>query len=93
MASNLWRPPHLLKGVRSLFNDLKEILVSEFGIEAQQIHPETRLLEELSFDSLQMMEMVMILESQYGISIDVQQALKFTTIADVIFHLETRLST
>ena len=43
---------------KDIFNKLKEILVSEFEIDASKITPEARLFEDLNFDSIDAVDLI-----------------------------------
>jgi acyl carrier protein len=48
------------------------------------ITPETRLVEDLSLDSLDMVAVVMRLQDNHGIEFDLDEAVNFRTVADIM---------
>lgn len=59
-------------------------LVEELGVSASEIRPETRFREDLDADSLDLYELVMELEDQYGIRVSEEEAAGIETVADAV---------
>ena len=60
----------------------------QLGIDAAGIKPESRLVEDLKADSLDVVAMVMEMESQYGIQIPDEDLTKLKTVADVMQYIQ-----
>ena len=58
-------------------------------VEVDKITPETRLIEDLNFDSLSMMMLAMDLEDHFGVSFD-EDTLDFRTVKDVLDYIEAK---
>jgi acyl carrier protein len=64
-------------------------LAEELEVDAARIGEETRFKEDLDADSLDLYELVMELEDNYGISVSEEQATKIKTVGDAVaFVLE-----
>lgn len=64
-------------------------LSEELEVDPDRIQPETRFREDLDADSLDLYELVMELEDQYGIKISEEEAVRIKTVADAVdFVLE-----
>ena len=50
-----------------IFGQLKEIMVDELGIDGSEIKPESVLLSDLDINSLELMNLVMVVEEKYNI--------------------------
>lgn len=68
---------------------LREILADHFEIEPETITPETRFREDLSADSLDMVDIGLSIEESYAIT-DIPDELLFTiqTVSQLITYLE-----
>ncbi len=67
---------------------LKEIVAEQLEIEAETITAETRLNEDLNADSLDVVEMLMALEDEFGVDIPDEEIEKMKTIGDVVAFIE-----
>ena len=73
-----------------MFEKLKEILIKVLpGVDMENINADTRLKEDLGFDSLAMMMMAMELEEAFGFKFSA--FVKFETVGDVCAYLESRI--
>jgi acyl carrier protein len=68
---------------------VREHLAEELEVEAAEIKEETRFKEDLDADSLDLYELVMELEDNYGVSVSEEQATRIKTVGDAVgFVLE-----
>ena len=68
---------------------VREHLAEELEVDPAKIAEGTRFKEDLDADSLDLYELVMELEDQYGISVSEQQAARIETVGDAVsFVLE-----
>lgn len=67
-----------------MFERVQKIMAAQLNIPKEKIKPETRILEDLSADSLDMIEMITEMESEFGISISDEQIAAMHTVADVV---------
>ncbi len=63
---------------------VREHLVAELDVSADQIRPETRFREDLDADSLDLYELLMELEDRYGIRVSEEEAAKIETVGDAV---------
>lgn len=68
---------------------IREILVEELGIE-NEIKLESKLVEDLKFDSLLAVQLSVLIEEKYEIYINEEELLKLITIKDIIELLEEK---
>lgn len=62
---------------------IKKLLAAQLNISEDKIKSDSNLVEDLGADSLDMVEMLMTLEDQFGVTISDEEALKIKTVADV----------
>ncbi len=67
---------------------VKDIIVEQLGVKADQVTPEAKFIEDLGADSLDTVELVMALEEEFGMEIPDEQAEKLQTVGDVIKYVE-----
>ena len=71
-----------------MFEQVAGMIAEQLGIDAAGIKPESRLVEDLKADSLDVVAMVMEMESQYGIQIPDEDLPKLKTVADVMQYIQ-----
>jgi acyl carrier protein len=67
---------------------VKEIIVEQLGVNAEQVVPEAKFVEDLGADSLDTVELVMALEEEFGAEIPDEEAEKLTTVGEAIAYVE-----
>jgi len=67
---------------------VKEIIAKELEVDAKQVTPEAKFIEDLGADSLDTVELVMALEEEFGIEVPDEQAEKLQSVGDVIKYIE-----
>ncbi|MBM4148126.1 MAG: acyl carrier protein [Lentisphaerae bacterium] len=67
---------------------VKEIIVEQLGVNADQVKPEASFIEDLGADSLDTVELVMAFEEEFGAEIPDEDAEKLTTVGAVIEYLK-----
>jgi len=72
----------------TVFETVKKIIVEVKGIEEDQIQLESRFEEDLEADSLDVVEMIMLLEEEYEFEIPEEVAEKLKTVKDVVDYIE-----
>jgi len=72
-----------------IFENVKAILIEQLGIDGDSISPESSLIDDLNADSLDMVELVMAMEQEFGISIPDEEAERIKTVGDAIDFIKT----
>lgn len=67
-----------------------KMISSKLGKKIEDIKPSSRLIEDLGADSLDIVELLMMLEDEYGITIPDQDAMKLSTIGDIVKFMESQ---
>lgn len=66
---------------------VKDIIMDKLGVEESQITPEASFTNDLGADSLDIVELIMGFESEFGITIPDEDAEKLSTVGDAIKYL------
>jgi acyl carrier protein len=72
------------------FERVKAIIVDLLGADPKQVTTEARFREDLEADSLDLVELIMALEEEFGGEISDEQAQKITTVGEAISFLDGR---
>ena len=75
----------------SIEDRVKQIVVEQLGVNADQITPEAKFIEDLGADSLDTVELVMALGEEFGNEIPDEEAEKLGTVGDVVQYIEAAL--
>jgi acyl carrier protein len=70
---------------------IKEIIVEQLGVAAEEVVPEASFIDDLGADSLDIVELVMAIEEEWGLEIPDDDAEKIQTIQDAINYVEERV--
>ena len=71
-----------------MFEKLKELLVEELQIDADDITLDAELSGDLGINSIELADLVLICEEQYDIVIEDESLSSFITVGDVVNYLE-----
>jgi len=79
--------------VATILERLKEIVVDQLGVEAEEVVPSASLFDDLGADSLDLVELIMALEEKFSnpsgkVKIPDEDAKKIVTIQDAINYLK-----
>lgn len=74
----------------ALEEKVKEIIVEQLGVSADQVRPEASFIDDLGADSLDTVELVMAFEEEFGAEIPDEDAEKLTTVGAVISYLKEK---
>lgn len=73
---------------KSIADRIKDIIVEQLGVNADQINPGAKFIEDLGADSLDIVELIMALEEEFGTEIPDEEAEKLQTVGDVAKYIE-----
>ncbi len=71
-----------------MINKIKELLAKQLRIDVATLEDDTNIVEDLGADSLDMVDMLMALEENFGITVSDEEALTLKTIRDVAEFIE-----
>jgi len=67
---------------------VREIIVEQLGVNAEQVTDDAKFVEDLGADSLDTVELVMALEEEFGSEIPDEEAEKLTTVGEAVVYVE-----
>jgi len=70
---------------------VREIIADQLGEPIENITPEKDFVQDLGADSLDVVELVMALEEEFGIEIPEEDAEKIKTVGDAINYIKQKL--
>lgn len=65
------------------FEKISSLISEQLGVEKDKITPESEIVKDLGADSLDVVEMLMGLEEEYGITISEDDAANLRTVGDI----------
>ena len=71
-----------------VFEKVKEVVAEQLGISQEEITKESNIIEDLGADSLDVIEMLMTLEEEYGIAVPNDKINQVKTIGEVVELIE-----
>jgi acyl carrier protein len=71
----------------SVENRIKSIIADQLGVAEEQIKPESKFIEDLGADSLDLVELIMAMEEEFQTEIPDEEAEKIRTVGDAIGYV------
>ncbi len=73
------------------FEQVKNIIIELLAVEPSKVTKEARFREDLEADSLDLVELIMEFEDEFGGEISDEDAQKITTVGDAVQFLEEKM--
>ena len=74
-----------------MFEKVRAILAEQLNVKADKINPESKIVEDLGADSLDVVEMLMSVEDKFNVSVSDEEAVNLKTVGDIVKLLETKI--
>ena len=71
-----------------IFEKVRDALASQFELDADSITMDTNLIDDLGADSLDVVELIMELEDEFGVVISDEDAVQLTTVGRIVEYLD-----
>jgi acyl carrier protein len=71
-----------------VFARLKKIVVEQLGVDEGDVTPEASFVDDLNADSLDLVELIMSLEEEFGMEISDEDAEKIRTVGDAVDYIK-----
>ena len=72
---------------QEVFEKLKLIVVEQLGVDEENVKMEATFVDDLAADSLDIVELVMSIEEEFGLQIPDEDAEKIVTVGDVVEYV------
>jgi acyl carrier protein len=70
------------------FERLKKIIVEQLGVDEEEVTPTASFVEDLNADSLDLVELIMSLEEEFGMEISDEDAERIQKVSDAVEYIE-----
>jgi acyl carrier protein len=70
---------------------LRKIIAEQLGVGEEEVVPEASFIDDLNADSLEMVDLIISLEEEFGIQVSDEDAERIKTVKDAIDYLNDRL--
>ncbi len=74
------------------YDRLKKIIVEQLGVDEVDVKPEASFVDDLNADSLDLVELIMSLEEEFGMEISDEEAEKIKTVGDAQEYIEEHVA-
>ena len=72
----------------AVFEDVRDVVVEQLSVSPDQVKLDSKIIEDLGADSLDVVELVMALEEKFGIEIPDSESEKLVSIKDVVDYID-----
>ena len=70
------------------FDKVRDIVVDQLGVEADEVNIDSTFIDDLGADSLDIVELIMAFEEEFGFEIPDEAAEKIKTVQDVVSYID-----
>jgi acyl carrier protein len=74
----------------SIEEKVKKIIAEKLSVDLSEVKPEASFVDDLGADSLDLVELIMSMEEEFGVEISDEDAEKIVTVKDAISYVNTR---
>lgn len=74
-----------------MYDRIVEIIANQLQVDADTLDGCTKIMEDLGADSLDVVEMLMAMEEQFGISVPDEDIEDLVTVDDVVAYVESNM--
>jgi acyl carrier protein len=85
------RRRYCLMSKEEIFEKVKEIIVEQLGVDEDKVTMDASFRDDLEADSLDLVELIMAFEEEFGGEISDDEAQKITTVGEAIVYLEAHM--
>lgn len=73
-----------------IFDKLKELVVDQLGVEEDEVTMEASMQDDLGADSLDLVDLVMSVEEEFGVKVADEDLENIKTVGDIVNYIEER---
>jgi acyl carrier protein len=91
-AAGSWQGGRRLVADQKTYERLKKIVVEQLGVDEADVKPEASFVDDLNADSLDLVELIMSLEEEFGMEISDEDAEKIKSVGDAQEYIEEHVA-
>ena len=76
--------------LEEIFDKLKELVVDQLGVEEDEVTMEASMQDDLGADSLDLVDLVMSVEEEFGVKVADEDLENIKTVGDIVNYIEDR---
>jgi len=73
-----------------IFDKLKELVADQLGVEEDEVTMEATMQDDLGADSLDLVDLVMSVEEEFGVKVADEDLENIKTVGDIVNYIEER---
>jgi len=73
------------------FEQVKKVIINLLGVKEDKVTPEAKFREDLEADSLDLVELIMAFEEEFGGEISDEDAQKITSVGEAVKYIDSHL--
>lgn len=71
-----------------MFEKMKPVIAEQLGVDPDKITPEASFIDDLGADSLDMVELILAIEEEYGFEVSEDDAAKISTVGEACEYIK-----
>ena len=80
-----------IMSTETILETVQSILVDQLGVDPEQVTMDSNFIDDLNADSLDIVELVMAMEQEFGISIPDEEAEKIKSVGDAVNFIKENI--
>ena len=74
-----------------MFEKIRPIIAEQLGVDVEKVTPEASFIDDLGADSLDMVELILAIEEEYGFEVSEDEATKIVTVGDAAEYIKNAI--
>ncbi len=74
-----------------MFEKMKPIIAEQLGVDPDKITPDASFIDDLGADSLDMVELILAIEEEYGFEVSEEDAAKISTVGEACEYIKNAI--
>ncbi len=74
-----------------MFEKIRPVIAEQLGVDIEKVTPEASFIDDLGADSLDMVELILAIEEEYGFEVSEEDATKITTVGEAAEYIKNAI--